>query len=325
MKKFSILFVIAGLIFIVGKNSFSQAEISHKFQQDIEVSVPGKGGPTLIKQGETKVLSYVPSNGSVNFVVRYKTQKGKYDTRPIQITASNGSVHLPEAPDALREAKTAPSPTVPRSSDPRPAPSQDFNPGVGQVNIIKNLTSDIPSFRLKLHNNAGDKGDLLFIGNIFTGLAAKAGDTIVSREFVRPGLVEFTALYKMTYASSGEITGQSFTLAQQALVYMVTDSSQVITISSNDFFDFASLAEDIPIRFENVGEITLYPKTSDRRLRPVRPGRASKTVKFEVARSAMWYYYDVNNVQRLAVWEIVPGGKPVIRIRAMEHVYGTGR
>jgi hypothetical protein len=311
---------------VAGKNSFSQAAVSHSFQQDIEVSVPGKGGPTLIKQGETKALSYVPTSGSVNFVVKYKNGR-KTETRNVQVTVTNGAVNIPEAPGASREAEKTDSSTTsapPRRSDSSPGPSQDFNPGVGQVNIVKNLTSNIASFNLRLHNDAKGKGDLLFIGNVFTGLAAQAGDTIVSRELVRPGLVELTVIYKMSYTSFGGV-GQSFTLAQQALVYMVTDSSQVITISDNDFFDFASLAADIPIRFKNVGGVTLYPKTSDKKLRALRPGKNSRTTKFQLARSTMWYYYDANNVQRLAVWELVPGDKPVIQIRAMDHVYGTGR
>lgn len=323
MKKF-VFILVASLMFIAGKSGFAQAEVSHSFQQDIEVSVPGKGGPTLIKQGEKKVLSYVPNNGSVNFVVKYKNGK-KYQTRNIQLIVSGGKVYIPEADGASREeAKTSSISSSDKASR-SGSQNQNYNPGIGQVNIIRGLTSDIPSFRLKLHNNAKDKGDVLFVGDVFTGLAAQAGDTIVSEQFVRPGLIELTVIYKMPYASQGTITGQSFTLAQQALVYMVTDKDQIITISDNDFFDFASLAEDIPIRFKNVGDITLYPKTSSKRLKPLRAGRTSSTIKFESARSTMWYYYDADNVQRLAVWELVPGDKPVIRIRAIDNIYGTGR
>lgn len=325
-----VIFFLASLsLFLLASISVSaQAEFSHGFRQDIEVSVAGKGGPTLVKQGEALQINYLPKNGSVNFSVRYKSGR-KYEERAVQLSVVNEKVFMPEAPGATEEAssKQVSSPSVPSAvNDRRQDQSDAYNPEVGQVNIIKNLTSDIPSFNLQLKNEAKSIGEILFIGNVFTGVAAKPdGNIITSREKVRPGLIEMAVIYKMTYTSASNISGQQFTLAQQALGYFVTDPEEVITITDNDFFDFATLASDLPIRFKNVGAPTLYPKSPNKKLKPLRKWRMSKTIKFEDARSTMWYYYDVNNVQRLAVWEIVPGDKPIIRIKAMEQLYGTAR
>lgn len=309
------------LIF-VNNEVLAQAAVDHLFQQDIEVSVLDRGGPTLIKKGETRVLSYVPMNGAVNFSVRYETSR-RYETQEIQVIVHNGAVTIPEAPGALR--KSDPVAAAESRVTPESRQTDGAQPEIGRVNVVRSLTADIPSFPLKLHNNATNKGDVLFIGGIFTGSSAQVGDTIVSREMVQPGLVEITVLYRLRSYRSQEINGQDFVLAQQAIVYMITaDPSQVITITNEDFFDFAILAEDLPVRFRNTGSTTLYPKTGDRRLKPLRPGRSSKATKFGSARSTMWYYYD-NGIQRLAIWELVPGDRPTINIRAMDNIYGIGK
>lgn len=328
MKKLFFLFLLGLSVSLASNNVFAQAEISHGFKQDIEVSVPGKGGPVLIKQGEKKMLTFVPSSGSVNFIIKYKSGK-RYVDRAIQQTVYGGTVYVAAAADANIESSTSVTTKTRVTTEQRTSQSdqgENYSPEVGQVNYISNLTADIPSFQLKIKNEAKGVGELLFIGSVFTGVAAPPnGDTIVSRERVRPGLIEMTVIYKMTIMSNNPTEGQQFTLAQQALAFFVTDSEQVITITDNDFFNFSSLAADLPIRFKNVGSVTLYPKSGNKKLKPLRQNRVSKPVTFESAQSTMWYYYDAHNVQRLAVWEIVPGDKPLIRIRRMDKLYGTAR
>ena len=324
MKKLFFLFLLGLSIVLASNNLFAQAEVSHGFKQDIEVST-NKGGPVLIKQGEKKNLDFVPISGAVNFVVKYKSGR-RYVDGSIQRSIYDGKVFIPASADANVEQ---PSTTTNVSSVTKiqaQSSDDDYSPEVGEVNYINNLTADIPSFHLRLKNQAKSIGEILFIGTVFTGVAAPpTGDTIISREKVRPGLTEMTVIYKMAIMSDGPTSGQQFTLAQQALAFFVTDPEQVITISDNDFFNFSSLAADLPIRFKNVDNVTLYPKSGNKKLKPLRKGRVSKSINFESAQSTMWYYYDAHNVQRLAVWEIVPGDKPLIRIRRMDKLYGTAR
>lgn len=327
MKKLFFLFLLGLSIVLASSTVFAQAEVSHGFKQDIKVST-NKGGPVLIKQGDKKILAFVPSSGTVNFIVKYKVGR-RYVDGSIQRNIYDGKVFIPASSDANVEQPSTSNATTNVSSVTKmqsQSSDDDYSPEVGQVNYINNLTADIPSFHLRLKNEAKSIGEILFIGSVFTGVAAPpTGDTIISREKVRPGLTEMTVIYKMAIMSDGPTSGQQFTLAQQALAFFVTDPEQVITINDNDFFNFSSLAADLPIRFKNVGSVTLYPKSGNKKLKPLRKGRISKSINFESAQSTMWYYYDAHNVQRLAVWEIVPGDKPLIRIRRMDKLYGTAR
>lgn len=334
MKKLFFIFLLGLSVSLASNTVFAQAEISHGFKQDIKVST-NKGGPVLIKQGEKKIIVFVPSSGTVNFTVEYKVGR-RYVEGAIQRNIYDGKGFIPGAADANVETTTSsasssadiPSVTKMQAPNPRQLPDDNFAPEVGKVNQIRNVTASIQSFNLKVKNEAKGKGDLIFMGNVFTGVAIPpTGDTITSREKVRPGLVELTALYKMPYAPGGAVSGQQFALAQQAFAFMVTDSNQVITITDNDFFDFSELTGNIKVRFKNVEKPVMLPKSGNKKLRPLRRGRISKAIPLDDVFSTMWYYTDENNVDHIAVFRITHPDRNnlLIYVGASDAIFNAGK
>jgi len=312
--------------------SQAQTEVSHAFKQEIEVSTDN-GGPIKIMSGESATVAFI-GNGTENFRISY-LRNGKKVTRAIQLVVKDNRLVIPAANDADvvvvaaesngdRKLK-ATTQQITHNTTPNTTP----NTGPSNINYIASVKARIPVFQLKLVNMSSK--DLLFIGDVFTGVAIAAptmkdgalvpSDTIISMESVRPGLTEINVIYKKIV--TGEANGQQFILAQQALAFVVIDSSQVITINDNDFFDFSSLVGNTPIRFKNVGTATLYPKSSNKKLKPLRKGRVSKVVDYNTAQNTTWYYYSQNNVQKMGVWELAPGERPIINISAMEKLYNV--
>jgi len=310
MKK-NVLFLIIIVLNLISKLAFSQAEISHPFQQDIEISVPGKGGPTLIKQGETKVLPYVTTNGKEKIVVRYRTSRNSYVSRPIIISIVGGKAELPLADDAFVEKK-------PKTDQPRAAseiitqPSQHSSgsPRVGDVNIITGLETKVDEFQITVVNNT-TKGDLIFIGDVFTGAAFSQGDTLVSKTTVRPGLIEFNVLYQDHFFMDKGVIGRPIILLQQSIVAMVTRSQNIITIEDSHFFNVYELAPDLKVIFENVGPTTLMSNPPGKR--PLRPGRKSQVYSFEEATKLSWSFTE-KGVLRTVILSITPQSN-IIKIK----------
>jgi hypothetical protein len=322
-KKLVVLFCIASLMLIAGK-SFSQAAVSHSAQQDIEVSVPGKGGPTLIKQGETRELSFVPISGSVNFLVRYKVGR-KYEARPIQLTVVDGAVNIPEPPGANREEKKTQQQVVVKDVPRTPNKTSGGGPGEGKISSTRNITAPVPSFTVKATNKTS-KGELFFIGKAFNGIALKEGDSVISsQDDIKPGLVEFTVLYRVLYSSGGEAGGQVLTFAQQALVYIVTEEKNEITITDNDFFNLEAIGKNAKFRFKNVGHETLYSAFGGKKFEPLEHNRVSKKINFSNAMSMTWYAFDDHNTQRVVIYQVLPGRKPLINIRFLDTIYNVVR
>lgn len=315
----SFIFFVA--IFIAPIILLAQATVSHGFKQDIEISADGKGGPTLIKQGETKIISYLPKSGNVSIRVRYKEGR-RFVEKIANVNVSNGKLFLPEAPNAavVQASVTQQTNKVQTQKPDQNSTTGDYNPKVGEVNIIKKLNTTIDSFPIKVVNKSG-KGDLIFVGSVFTGAAIGERDTLTSTQNVRPGFLELNVIYKEAVYESDDAIGQSFIIAQQSLIFMVTDPNQIIEIDGSQFFDFSDLAPNMKVRFKNVGSITLFSRPVSR---PLRSGRMSKSYKYEDAHKITWHFSDKDNLQRVTVWNYVPDSR-LIKIRAIDDIFGVGR
>jgi len=315
----SFIFFVA--IFIAPTILLAQATVSHGFRQDIEISVDGKGGSTLIKQGESKSIPYLPKSGNVSLRVRYKEGR-RFVEKIANVKVSNGQLFLPEAPNAavVQASATQQSNKAQTQKPDQNSATGDYNPKVGKVNIIQGIDTKLESFPIKIVNNSG-KGDLIFIGSVFTGAAIGEGDTLVSQQNVFPGLLELNVLYKKPSYDDNDDLGQSFILAQQALLFFVTDQEQVIEIDGSQFFDFSQLAPNLKVRFENEGNRTLFSRPVSR---PLEPGRRSKVYKYAEAEKITWHFNDANNLRRVTVWNYVPESR-IIRIQSFDDIFGVSR
>ena len=318
-------FIFFVAIFIAPTILLAQTTVSHGFRQDIEISVDGKGGPTLIKQGESKIIPYLPKSGNVSIRVRYKEGR-RFVEKIANVNVSNGQLFLPEAPNAAVVKNSTSAPVAqkqiqkPDNQKNSQQKGDDYNPKVGEVNIIQDIDTKLESFPIKIVNNSG-KGDLIFIGSVFTGAAIGEGDTLVSQQNVFPGLLELNVLYKKPSYDDNNDLGQSFILAQQALLFFVTDQEQVIEIDGSQFFDFSQLAPNLKVRFENEGKRTLFSRPVSR---PLEPGRRSKVYKYVEAEKITWHFNDANNLRRITVWNYVPDSR-IIRIQSFDDIFGVSR
>ena len=315
-------FIFFVAIFIAPTILLAQATVSHGFRQDIEISVDGKGGPTLIKQGESKIIPYLPKSGNVSIRIRYKEGRRFVEKIANNVKVSNGQLFLPEAPKAAVVQASATKQTN-KAQTQKPnqnsADQGDYSPKVGEVNIIKKLSTAIEKFPVQVINKS-KKGDLMFVGSAFTGAVVGENDTLISIEDVSPGILELNVIYKeIIYGADG--AAQSFFLAQQSLIFMVTDPNQIIEIDNSQFFDFASLLPNMKVRFKNVGDdITLFSMPVSK---PLRPGRMSKAYKYEDACKVTWHFNDENNLRRMTVWNYVPDSR-IIRIKSFDDIFGVG-
>lgn len=307
MKKLFLFIFLFSLSFWFADDIFAQAEVSHGANQTLEISISGRGGPTMIGPGEKKLIAFFPTSGTVSVSVRYLNDRNRYENRTVNVGIYEGKVFLPSPPNisskVIRPEKPTPETVL------STAGSENYEPSVGKVNQIRSITTNIESFQIKIKNEARSMGPLIFIGEVFTGVAAPpSGDTLVSREKVNPGLIELTVLYKIPYGKD-KVIGQQFSLAQQALAFIVTSPDEVLIIKDEDFFSFADLAPNTKVRFKNIGSTTMYAKSANKKLqRPLRKGRMTPPISIEEAYSTMWYYKDKNNVDRLCTYQsLVPG------------------
>lgn len=321
-------------VMLASNNIFSQAEVSHGASQPLEISVSGRGGPVVVNPGEKKLISFFPKSGTVSTQVRFLNKRNRYETLSVPIHVYDGKAFIPSPPDISNrviESKKSESSSVGTTTTTQTTDSGDgYSPAVGKVNQIKNITSDIPAFNIKLKNEAKSMGDLIFVGSVFTGVAiSPTGEIITSKEKVRPGLIEFTVLYRMPYGPTGSVKGQQFALAQQALAFIVTDPEEVLVIKDEYFFNFADLAPNTKVRFKNVGSTTMYAKSAVKKLqRPLRRGRTTAPISLEDAYSTMWYYKDKDNVDRLCVYQSMGPGRGnqfYIRIVDSDYLYNVGQ
>ena len=209
------------------------------------------------------------------------------------------------------------------------AQNSDFNtsePGIGRVNFIKNVNAKISKFYLTIKNNTSK--DLIFIGNIFNGVALRPFDDAKSLGLVQPGLIEIAVLYQIADTSgmnSVAPSGQATAFSQQALSYMVVNQDQVIYISDRDLLNPASMT-DQKIRFKNVGNVILYPSSDNKKLKALKPGQKSGVVRIQDLNDLAWYYNDPKtNMRRVAIFEIILGRTPIIEVRPMSNVYGAAK
>ncbi len=337
MKKL-LLFVV--LAVIATSTAFAQAKVNNLFRQRIEISLVGSGHKmSAPASSETGVIRWIPKE-KAEYQVRYLENKRYVDKR-IWLQPVNGVLTVPESltADVVVEKKNDGNQrdVVNGQSNSSAASSgnDNYRPEVGQVNFIKGISADIPTFKLPA-KNASNK-DILFIGNVFTGSAMKPKDRILSKEMVRPGLIELTMLYKLS-DDSAQVAGQyqdvsapamgghSLMFAQQAVGYMVMSATDTIVITDEDFFDIKTLMQK-EIRFKNTGNTTMYPRSQNKRLKALKPGRSSKVIRIDQIGDLVWYFYDdKTKVQRLAIFEIAPDRVPIIKVRPMDdQIYGIGR
>ena len=320
------IILIIATIFVAPTLLLAQATVSHGFRQDIEISVDGKGGPTLIKQGESKIIPYLPKSGNVSIRIRYKEGRRFVEKIANNVKMSNGQLFLPEAPNAAVVKNSTSAPVAqkqiqkPDNQKNSQQKGDDYNPKVGKVNIIQGIGTKLESFPIKIVNNSG-KGDLIFIGSVFTGAAIGESDTLISTNEVHPGLLELNVLYKKTAYDNVGADGQAFILAQQSLIFFVTDRDQIIEIDGSQFFDFSSLAPNLKVRFENVGKRTLFSRPASR---PLKPGRRSKIYKYTEAEKITWHFSDADNLRRVTVWNYIPESQ-IIKVREIENIFGVAR
>lgn len=322
MKKNLIFFLLCLSVMLASNNVFSQAEVSHGASQALEISVSGRGGPVMVNPGEKKLISFFPKSGTVSVNVWYLNDRNRYETRTVQVGVYDGKAYLPSPPNvSSRTIRPEMSTSVPaKKAEASTDDNEGYSPAVGKVNQIRSITTNIESFQIKVKNEAKSMGPLIFIGDVFTGVAAPPNDdTLVSRERAHPGLIELTVLYKVPYGT-GKVIGQQFSLAQQVLAFIVTSPDEVLVIKDEDFFSFADLAPNTEVRFKNVGSTTMYAKSANKKLqRPLRRGRTTPPISIDEAYSTMWYYKDKNNVDRLCTYQsLVPGNGNQFWIRIVD-------
>lgn len=337
MKKL-LLFVV--LAVIATSAVFAQAKVDNLFRQRVEISLVGSGHKmTAPASATTGVIRWIPKE-KAEYLVKY-LENQKYVEKRIWLQPVNGILTVPESLTAdvvtpkKGEDQNAKKGSSSAKTNSTANSGSDYRPEVGQVNFIKGISAEIPSFHLPAKNKSNK--DILFIGNVFTGSALRPKDSILSKELVRPGLIELTMLYKLS-DDSAQVAGQyqdaaapamgghSLMFAQQAVGYMVMDAKDTLIIRDDDFFDIKSLMSK-EIRFKNIGNTTMYPRSQNKRLKPLKPGRSSKVIRIDQIGDLIWYFYDPKTkVQRLAIFEIAPDRVPIIKVRPMDdQIYGIGR
>lgn len=336
MKKL-LLFVV--LAVITTSAVFAQAKVDNLFRQRIEISLVGGGHKmTVPASATTGLIRWIPKE-KAEYLVKY-LENQRYVEKRIWLQPVNGILTVPESltADVVTPKKGDDQNANKGSSSSKTnsiTNSGSDRPEVGQVNFIKGISAEIPSFHLPAKNKSNK--DILFIGNVFTGSALRPKDIILSKEFVRPGLIELTMLYKLS-DDSAQVAGQyqdvsapsmgghSLMFAQQAVGYMVMSATDTIVITDEDFFDIKTLMQK-EIRFKNVGNTTMHPRSKNKKLKSLKPGHSSKIIRIDQIGDLIWYFYDPNtNVQRLAIFEIAPDRVPIIKVRPMDgQIYGIGR
>lgn len=339
MKKL-LLFVVV-VITTSASAVFAQAKVDNLFRQRVEISLVGSGHKmTAPASTTTGLIRWIPKERA-EYLVKY-LENQRYVEKRIWLQPVNGVLTVPESltADVVVEKKNDGNQrdAVNRQSNSSTAANSggdNYRPEVGQVNFIKGISAEIPSFRLPAKNKSNK--DILFIGNVFTGSAMKPKGSLLSKEMVRPGLIELTMLYKLSDdsvqvagqyqdVSAPAMGGHSLMFAQQAVGYMVMSATDTIVINDEDFFDIKTLMQK-EIRFKNIGNTTMYPRSQNKRLKALKPGRSSKVIRIDQIGDLVWYFYDdKTKVQRLAIFEIAPDRVPIIKVRPMDdQIYGIGR
>jgi hypothetical protein len=259
-------------------------------------------------------LSFVESNATVKVFFRWIV-KGKFKSQNIT-KKINGNYW----PISVNELKTGQASNI-NKDDPKTNTSNP--PGVGKVHFIEKAKAEIPEFKLTVKNNTS-KG-LIFMGEVFNGFALQPFDSVNSDELVRPGLIEINVLYQISDTNDNVFSGQATAFSQQALSYMIIDESQTIHIENEDLLNPASMT-DQKIRFKNVSKVVLYPSSKNKKLTALRPREISKKIKIEDLKDLVWYYNDPkNDMRRVAIFEIILGRTPIIKIKPMPNVYGNAK
>ncbi len=321
MKKLTI--VALGVLFIV-VSAHAQIKIDNPLDVNLEVTANRKT-LTLNPLQKDVILRFVRPNGTTSFSFRWMFNgRVKSQTITKQISGNHWSIGQNELmtgqPTIELGNNNLSNVTVLTSN------SGANELGVGKVNFIKNVNAKIPKFNLTIENNTGK--DLIFIGDVFNGIALMPFDKVVSVGLVQPGLIEIAVLYKITDTigmDSIVSSEQATAFSQQALSYMVVNGDQVIHIRDKDLLNPASMT-DQKIRFKNVGNVILYPSSGNKKLKALRPRQKSRVVRIQDLSDLAWYYNDPKtNMRRVAIFEIILGRTSIIEVRPMSNVYGAAK
>jgi len=315
MMKKMIMLALSVLFIVVSARA--QVKLDNPLSVNLEVKVNGER-LTLSAYQQNALFKSVKPGVLTKFHFRW-LEKGKLVSQDIETAPRSHwaltSVELVtgQAIVETQELNTSYSQVSPEANE----------PGVGRVNFIKNVDSEISKFHLTIENNTSK--DLIFIGDVFNGVALQPTNKAMSKTLVQPGLMEVTVLCQVSDSANTITSDQVTAFSQQALAFMVVGEDQIIHIQDDDLLDPTSMT-DQKIRFENVGNVVLYPSSDNGRLKALRPHQRSKVIKIKDLKDLSWYYHDPgNNMKRVAIFEIVLGQTPIIKIRPMSNVYGAAK